>query len=214
MRRQAATKCKGPYIIGLTGNIATGKSLVAGILNELGAEIIDADKLAHEVVQPGTEVYRQVVSIFGKCVIRSDGEIDRVKLGQIVFADPEAMRRLEKVIHPAVIARVQEILATTKATVVVIEAIKLLETGMDSICDAIWVVTSPREVQVQRLMEERGLTQQEAKLRIDAQPSQEEKILRADVVIDNGGTIAATRDQVSRLWAQIPVFERTRERRR
>lgn len=214
MRRQAAIKCKGPYIIGLTGNIATGKSLVAGILNELGAEIIDADKLAHEVVQPGTEVYRQVVSIFGKCVIRSDGEIDRVKLGQIVFADPEAMRRLEKVIHPAVIARVQEILATTKATVVVIEAIKLLETGMDSICDAIWVVTSPREVQVQRLMEERGLTQQEAKLRIDAQPSQEEKILRADVVIDNGGTIAATRDQVSRLWAQIPVFERTRERRR
>lgn len=214
MRRQVATKCKGPYIIGLTGNIATGKSLVAGILSELGAEIIDADKLAHEVVQPGTEVYRQVVSIFGKCVIRSDGEIDRVKLGQIVFADPEAMRRLENVIHPAVIARAQEILATTKATVVVIEAIKLLEAGMDSICDAIWVVTSPREVQVQRLMEERGLTQQEAELRIDAQPPQEEKILRADVVIDNGGTIAATRDQVSRLWAQIPVFERMSRRRR
>lgn len=214
MKEQAATKHKGPYIIGLTGNIATGKSLVARILGELGAEIVDADKLAHEIMRPGTEVYQQVVSMFGKCITRPDGEIDRVKLGQIVFADPEVMRRLENVVHPAVIARVREILGSTKATVVVIEAIKLLEAGMESICDAIWVVTSPREVQVQRLMEQRGLTKEEAELRIDAQPPQEEKIHRADVVIDNGGTIAATRAQVRRAWTRIPVFERTNKRRR
>jgi dephospho-CoA kinase len=209
-----------PYVIGLTGNIATGKSLVGQMLVELGAEHVDADLLAHETMAPGTPAYGEILAAFGREILGPGGEIDRRRLGQIVFADLDALARLEQIVHPRVIARVEQWIAASEAQVsvseasaapvAVVEAIKLIESGMvRRLCDALWVVTAPRWVQLERLMTSRGLSRAEALLRIDAQPSQALKVAQADVVIDNGGTIEATRCQVERAWARL-VLQRNR----
>jgi dephospho-CoA kinase len=204
-----------PYVIGLTGNIATGKSVVAGMLEQLGARVIDADDVAHEVIEVGTPAWQRVVDLCGEDILRADGEIDRAQLGARVFADPEKLRRLEEIVHPGVIAECQLLLEQppdetgkgaadpNKPSVAVLEAIKLIEAGMASQCDEIWVVTSPREVQVQRLTERRGMSVEQAELRIDAQPPQADKVAVADVVIDNSGTLEQTRAQVEREWQRI-----------
>jgi len=141
---------------------------------------------------------------FGSRILRPDGEIDRPRLGSIVFADPAALARLEAIVHPAVIARTEELIRQAQEPVVVVEAIKLLESGMgERLCDSVWVVTCPREQQVARLMRSRGLSREEALLRINAQPSQEEKIARADVVIDNSGSLDDTWQQVRAAWERI-----------
>lgn len=188
------------YRIGLTGNIATGKSTVGRLLADLGAEVIDADQVAHEVMRRGGPAYPAIIAAFGEEVVGPDGAIDRDRLGAIVFRDPAALQRLERIVHPLVIAELQAQASRSAAPVVVYEAVKLMESGMADACDAVWVVTCPREVQVERLMRTRGLSRAEAELRIAAQPPQEEKIARADVVIDNGGTWAATRQQVEQAW--------------
>ncbi|MBL7201459.1 MAG: dephospho-CoA kinase [Anaerolineae bacterium] len=195
---------KRPYVIGLTGNIATGKSVVGRTLSRLGAEHIDADRLAHQVMAPGTPACKEIAAAFGAQVLQPDGAIDRRRLGAIVFSDPEALSRLEAIVHPHVIARTRQRIATSSAPEVVIEAIKLFESGMvRSLCDAVWVVTAPREAQIRRLTEGRGLSYDEAVLRVDAQPPQEEKAARADVVIANGGPLEALTRQVERAWAEI-----------
>jgi dephospho-CoA kinase len=193
-------------VIGLTCNIATGKSLVGKTLAQLGAEHIDADQLAHQVMVRGQPAWRQIVAVFGKDVLQPDVEIDRRKLGAIVFADVCALARLEQIVHPEVIACTRERIAASPSGVVVVEAIKLIESGMVSqLCDALWVVTAPREAQIERLMEQRGLSYEDAVLRIDAQPPQAHKVARADVVIDNGGTIEAIACQVKRAWAELHI---------
>jgi dephospho-CoA kinase len=198
-----------PYLIGLTGNIATGKSTVAGTLAELGAETIDADKVAHEVMAPGAAAYDDVVGAFGEGILREDGSIDRKALGAIVFEDPEALARLESLVHPAVIEEVAARVAASDAPAVVVEAIKLLESGMAEEYDAIWVTTCPRQEQVRRLVEERGLSREEAMRRIEAQPPQSQKIARADVVINTAGTFGESREQVRAVWAEtVPPKER------
>jgi dephospho-CoA kinase len=203
------------HIIGLTGNIATGKSVVAAMLAELGAEVIDADRLAHEVMSSGTEVWQRVVDEFGSGFLQPDGELNRTKLGARVFADPDALARLEAIVHPAVIAKSERLLqelargggssptGLVGCQVAVLEAIKLIESGMNQRCDELWVVTCPREQQVQRLLETRGWSTEEAELRIDAQPAQEEKIALADVVVDNSGSLEQTRAQVLREWQRL-----------
>lgn len=193
-----------PLVIGLTGNIGVGKSTVAAMLAELGAFVIDADQVAHEVMAPGRPAYAQIVAHFGPQIAPNGGPIDRLRLGQIVFSDPQALAQLEAIVHPAVFVRIQELLAEAKAPVVVIEAIKLLEAGLSlRLCQQVWVVTAPREQQIQRLMATRGLSYEQAVLRIEAQPPQEEKIARADVVIDNSGTVEQTRRQVVEAWARL-----------
>lgn len=193
-----------PYVIGLTGNIATGKSVVGAMLSRLGAAYVDADRLAHQVVARGMPAWEQVVATFGPEVLRADGEIDRARLGQVVFSDPQALAQLEAIVHPYVIARAREWVASAQALVLVIEAIKLIESGMArQLCDAVWVVCAPREVQLRRLVQERGLSCEDAALRVDAQPSQELKAAVADVVIDNGGSLDATALQVEQAWAEI-----------
>lgn len=197
-----------PYVIGLTGNIATGKTVVATMLAELGAEVIDADRLAHETMKAGTQTWQLVVDEFGPHILQPDGEINRAELGARVFADSEALARLEAIVHPAVIAESERLLhnlqdesaLSAEARVVVLEAIKLIESGMHQRCDELWVVTCPREQQLQRLVEKRGLSLAEAELRIDAQPPQEEKIALADVVIDNSSDLEQARTQVQREW--------------
>jgi dephospho-CoA kinase len=186
------------YIIGLTGNIATGKSVVSGMLERLGAKAIDADALAHEVMEKGTPVWQAVVQEFGPGILCSDRSINRKKLGGIVFADEAALRRLEALVHPAVIARTKELIENSQEPVVVVEAIKLIEAGMHRTCDALWVVTCRQEQQLARLVEQRGLTEEEARQRIEAQPPQEAKLALADVIIDNSGGLDETWRQVRR----------------
>lgn len=201
-----------PYVIGLTGNIATGKSIVGQRLAALGAQHIDADRLVHQVMAHGSPAWREIVEAFGKAVVGPDGEIDRRRLGAIVFADPAALARLEAILHPPVIALIRQIVAQTQAAVVVIEAIKLLESGIAvQLCDAVWVVTAPRAVQIQRLTGQRHLSEQDAALRVDAQGKQTAKIVHADVVIDNGGDMQDTIRQVEEAWAHIePENRRSR----
>ncbi len=192
---------KRPVLIGLTGNIACGKSTVARMLAEKGAYVIDADAIAHEVIRKGTPAYEEILRRFGADILGPDEEIDRRRLGEIVFRDPIALRDLEAIVHPAVLVEIQQrIQACPEAPAIVIEAIKLIESDFARACDTLWVVTCPESEQVRRLMKERGLTEEEARVRIRAQPPQEEKIRRADVVIDNSGDLEATRRQVEQAW--------------
>ncbi len=193
-----------PYRIGLTGNIATGKSNVGQILRELGAAYIDADKVAHQMMAPGAAAYQAVVAYFGAGILAPDGAIDRHALGAIVFSDPEALRQLEHLVHPVTIAEVERRIQASGAAVIVVEAIKLLESGMAETYDAIWVTTCAEEEQIRRLRDSRGLDRTEALRRIHAQPPQAEKLARADVIIDTNGAKPETRKQVLAAWEGIP----------
>jgi len=188
------------HIIGLTGNIATGKSTVAWMLRELGAEVIDADKLAHYVMRAGTNVNARVVGRFGCDVVTAQGEIDRKKLGAIVFSDPNALRDLETIVHPEVLAETWKRLAESDRPVRVVEAIKLIGAGLSERCDSIWVVTCSRDQQIRRLVANRGLSDDEAIQRIAAQSAPELKLARADVIIDNSSSLCGTRCQVRAAW--------------
>jgi dephospho-CoA kinase len=190
-------------LVGLTGNIATGKSAVGRMLAELGAVVIDADRVAHEVMEPGGPAFAAVVEAFGAEILAADGTIDRRALGDIVFRDAAALGCLEAAVHPAVLQAVAERIAAAAAEVVVVEAIKLIEAGMHRLYDALWVVTAPREVQIERLVLSRGLTLEEAALRVDAQPSQEEKAALADRVLINDGSLAQLRAQVWAAWQDL-----------
>jgi dephospho-CoA kinase len=192
-----------PFVIGLTGNIATGKSEVGRLVSGLGARLIDADRVAHTVMQPGGPAYDPIVEAFGPAILTADGQIDRTILGSIVFRDPAAMQRLEAIVHPPTLARVERHIAAAKESVVVVEAIKLIEAGMYHAYDALWVVTAPRSVQIERLVSKRGMSESEATLRVDAQPPQAEKAALADVVIVNDGTVDELRQKVEAAWTRM-----------
>ncbi len=188
------------YLIGLTGNIACGKSVVAGMLAELGAEVIDADRLVHRLMEPGTESSHAIVRRFGPSIQRPDGSIDRAALGGIVFRDPSALADLEAILHPGARRLAEERIAATERPVVVLEAIKLIEAGWHDRVNSVWVVTCPRERQIERLMRDRGLGRGEAEMRVDVQAPAAEKLRYADVVIENAGDLAETRRQVEAAW--------------
>lgn len=199
-------------IIGLTGNIGTGKSTVAGMLAELGAETIDADLVAHEVMRAGTPAHGQIVETFGPEVLAPDGEIDRKRLGGIVFADQAALARLEAIVHPATLKAVIQRIVSSAANVVVVEAIKLVESGMADSYDSVWVTTCRAEQQIARITEARGLSRAEAEQRVRAQPPQGKKIARADVVVDTSGSLLQTRAQVQAAWERLAEEECDGER--
>ena len=192
-------------MIGLTGNIATGKSAVRNMLEELGACGIDADALAHRVIARGAPGFARVVESFGERILNGDGQIDRTRLGQIVFGDPEALRRLEEIVHPLVRQEVDLLVRGARQTVVAIEAIKLLESPLAREADAVWVTDAPLALQVERLMSSRSMSEAEALRRIASQNPQREKVKVADVVIDTRGALDQTRRQVQAAWARIPV---------
>ena len=193
------------YLIGLTGNIGTGKSTVAKMLEELGATVIDADALVHELQRRGTPVYDDIVAAFGPGILDRVGEIDRKALGSIVFAEPAQLRTLESIIHPAVLIESMRRIMEAPTLIVVYEAIKLIEAGRVEMCNALWVVTARPEVQLLRLMRDRQTSETEARQRIEAQPPQSEKIERATVVIDNSGTLEATQRQVVAAFRAIEL---------
>lgn len=191
-------------IIGLTGNIATGKSTVLDYLRIKGAHSIDADKLTHRTMQPGGLAYDAIVQTFGRDILAEDGTIQRAALGRIVFADPAALRRLEEIVHPAVFTLAQAELAQTDAAVVVVEAIKLLEAKrLLTLCREVWVVTADPEVQLRRLSEERGMSEAEARQRMAAQSSQADKVKQATRVIVNNGSTEALYAQLDAIWNEI-----------
>ncbi|NPA90530.1 MAG: dephospho-CoA kinase [Chloroflexi bacterium] len=199
----------GKYIIGVTGPIGAGKSTVLRILRELGAEVIDADQVAREVMEPGGRAYEKVVRAFGPDILTSDGRIDRQRLAQVVFNDPEALRRLEAIVHPAVFEEIKQRIAQSPRPIVALEAIKLLEAGLSiTICDEVWVIIVDKDVQLERLRE-RGMSEEDARRRMAAQLSPEEYIRHADVVIDNSRDLAHLRAQVERAWQR--ALQRARQ---
>lgn len=200
-----AARFPDKYIIGLTGNIATGKSVVRKMLEHLGALGIDADRLSHAATAKGAPAYKPVVQTFGQFILAENGEIDRKKLGSIVFSNPAALAQLEKVVHPVVRQAVEFMVKRASQKVIVIEAIKLLEGDLASYCDSIWVTDAPPEQQAQRMVTKRKMTQVEALQRIQAQNAQTEKIKRANVVIRNDGSVENTWKQVQAAWNNLPL---------
>jgi dephospho-CoA kinase len=187
-----------PRIIGLTGSIACGKTTVGHILLELGVErYIDADAIVHHLYESGQPIALQVIDLFGSRVLGEDGGVDRTVLGSIVFRDPQAMRRLEAIVHPAVsLVLSQELASISPHGVAIIDAVKLLEGASGKLCQSKWLVIAPQEQQMARLMARNHLTEREARLRLVAQPSWVDKLPLIDELIDNGGTLEETRAKV------------------
>ena len=186
--------------VALTGGIASGKSLVAAELAARGAVIIDADVLAREVVEPGTPALAAIIDKFGPQIMR-DGELDRSQLGAIVFADPDARRDLERIVHPAVRARAAELERAADPDAVVVHVIPLLvETGQQEDFDVVVTVDVDHETQIQRLIARNGFSRAEAAARVDAQADCEERRTAADVVVDNHGNLEDLREQIAALW--------------
>jgi dephospho-CoA kinase len=193
-------------IIGLTGGYGSGKSTVAEFLAELGAAVIDADKVGHEVFKPGTEAWREVVGAFGQGIISTYGTIDRRKLGKIVFRDPDSRVRLNHIMHPRIRERVRALIEEYEkagADIVVIEAPLLLETGWKSMVDEVWVTSIPQATVISRLREQKGTLESESLARINAQLSDEDRISQADVVIYTDCILDELKDRVTELWHEL-----------
>jgi dephospho-CoA kinase len=191
-----------PYILGLTGNIASGKTTVGLLLLELGAATyVDADTVVHELYLPGQPLVAEVAREFGPGVVNAEGGVDRKALGDLVFGDPARLRRLEQIVHPLVFSalsgRMRDI---PENGVGVLDAVKLVESGYGALCHALWIVTCPPQIQFERLMTTRGMTEAEARARLAAQPPLEPKLGLASAVIDNSGSLDDLRRQVTAAW--------------
>src|SRR3990172_1612775 len=173
------------------------------MLEHLGAYTIDADALAHRAIAKDAPGYRPVVETFGKWIVGADGQINRSKLGGLVFRDSEALSKLENIIHPLVEQAIEILVQRASQRVIVVEAIKLIESELRSVCDSIWVTYAPEEVQIERLMRKRGFTREEALNRIHTQGAQSEKIERANVVVRNTGSYVELWKKVTSAWKQV-----------
>lgn len=194
-------------VIGLTGGIASGKSTVTKTLADLGALIIDGDQTAHRLMEPHQAVWEDIVKSFGQGILNSDMTIDRIRLGAIVFNEPEQMELLNSITGPRIIESLKNNLLELKHThpeaILVMDIPLLYEVNMDKLCDQVWVVWIPREIQIKRLMERNGYTEEESIKRIESQMSLDEKARRADVVIDNSGSVEETIRFVTRYFLDI-----------
>ena len=191
------------YLVGLTGGIASGKSYVASLLGELGASTVDADQIAREVVVPGSTGLVQVVGAFGFEILLPSGELDRIKLGNIVFADAEKRIELEKILHPLIKERTTKLFSEQVSDIVVYAVPLLVEANVDYPFDAIITVEAGVENQVARLMNSRQMAEADARARIGAQTSSAERRARANYVIDSSGTKEQTRLQVAEVWTKL-----------
>ncbi|WP_030256200.1 dephospho-CoA kinase [Streptomyces violens] len=190
--------------VGLTGGIGAGKSEVSRLLASYGAVIVDADKIAREVVEPGTPGLAAVVEAFGTDVLTPDGTLDRPKLGALVFADSDRLKALNAIVHPLVGARSAELEAAAGQDAVVVHDVPLLtENGLAPLYDTIVVVDAAPETQLRRLVTLRGMTEDEAKARMSAQATREQRLAIADFVIDNDGPLEALEPQVREIWERL-----------
>jgi len=194
-----------PRVLGLTGNIACGKTSVGHMLLELGAErYIDADATVHHLYEHGQPIAEQVADAFGSSVMASDGSVDRKALGAVVFHDAEALRRLERIVHPAVgMALMSELAQVSQSGIVVLDAVKLLEGSSGALCQSKWLVVCPEEQELSRLMKRNAFNEQEAWARIHAQSPLADKLSLVDEIIDNGGSLQKTRRQVEAAFARF-----------
>lgn len=197
----------GKYVIGLTGNIATGKSVVRKMLEHLGAYGIDADALAHRAMAKGAPGYIVVVKTFGEWILDDEGQVDRTRLAKIVFSDPQALERLEAIVYPLVTHAIDLLIRRAHQSLVAIEAIKLLESDLAAGCDTIWVVDAPNELQISRLMHKRKMREAAARQRIMSQTPQALKLRAAKVIIHNDGSFENTWEQVQDAWVKLPKPE-------
>ncbi|WP_328970916.1 dephospho-CoA kinase [Streptomyces sp. NBC_00239] len=190
--------------VGLTGGIGAGKSEVSGLLARYGAVIVDADRIAREVVEPGTPGLAAVVEAFGESVLTPEGTLDRPGLGAIVFADQEKLRTLNAIVHPLVRDRSAELEAAAGPGAIVVNDVPLLaENGLAPLYDLVVVVDAAPETQLARLTGRRGMAESEARARMAAQATREQRLAVADLVIDNDGPLAALEPQVRKVWAEL-----------
>ncbi len=192
--------------IGVTGGIGSGKSTVAGMLGELGATVINADRVGHEVYRPGTPGWQRIVDAFGREVVAPDGTIDRKRLGAIVFADPAALKRLNAIVHPLIFDEIARRIAALRSSnsvrAVVVEAAVLIEANWLSLVQEVWLVVAGKPAVIERIRAERALSSAEIQRRIDAQLSDDERRRFAHVVIDNAGSLETLRAAVQAAWAR------------
>ncbi len=197
-------------IAGLTGGIASGKSTVSRFFSDAGAQVVDADKIAREVVKPGTPGYDAIIAFFGRTILLPDGDIDRKRLGEIIFNDPDKKARLNAIVHPLVFERaaemIDQITAETPDAVVIMDVPLLMEADMGRDLEEVIVVYAPETIQLERLINRDGIDEQAAMARIRSQMPIEEKRKRATLVIDNGGSLADSRRQA------LAVFNRLKQR--
>jgi len=190
--------------IGLTGGIGSGKSTVSRILGELGAPIIDADKVGHAIYAPDGPAYSEVIAAFGRSILAADGTIERSKLGSIVFSDPRALKQLNSIVHPKMFARMREMIQELRAggeqNPVVVEAAILIEANWQPLFDEIWLVTASKERVMERIERDRGLKPEQTEARIRAQLPDDERRKYSTLVITNDGTVEELRQQVAELW--------------
>jgi dephospho-CoA kinase len=199
-----------PPVIGLTGGIASGKSVVSARLAALGAYVIDADRIGHQVIAPDGEAYGPVVAAFGPGILAPDRSIDRAKLGAEVFAAPALLQRLNGISHPLMARRMEREIAAVRGRpaderppLIVLDAAILLEAGWDRLCDAVWTVETPPDIALQRLMTRNGLSEERALSRLRAQLSNAARAARAQRVIPNSGTLEELEAAVASLWREV-----------
>jgi len=193
-------------VIGLTGGIGSGKSTVSRLLADLGAVVLDADKVGHQAYQPGTETWKELVAAFGEEIVSPDGTIDRKKLGAIVFGDPESLARLNRIVHPRMFDMMKAQIEEHRRQgvgVVVLEAAILLEAGWTPLVDEVWVTVASEPTVVRRAIERTGLPEEQIRARIRSQLSNEEREKAASVVISNDGDLEELRAKVAELWEQL-----------
>ena len=196
------------FVIGITGNFGTGKTTISNMLAELGAVMINADEMGHEVLQPDTQVYKELLAAFGKSILSPKGEIDRSKLGKLVFDDNIALARLNQITHPRIREIVRQKIEEYRqagASVVVLEAALLIEAKWIPLADQLWVTIAPEATIVKRLRSSRGLSEEQIVTRLRTQMPQEEKARQADVVIDTDCSMDELRARVTELWHRLPV---------
>ncbi|MEU4832102.1 dephospho-CoA kinase [Streptosporangium sp. NPDC023615] len=192
------------FKVGLTGGIGSGKSEVSKRLAARGAMVIDADKIAREVVEPGTSGLARVVGVFGTGILREDGSLDRERLGSIVFADSEKLASLNAIVHPLVGARIAELQEQAPTGGIVVYDVPLLaENGLAGMYELVVVVDAPDEVRLARLLDLRGMTEQDARARIAAQATREERLKIADIVVRNDGTLEELEARMDDLWSDL-----------
>ena len=191
------------FLVGLTGGIASGKSTVSAMLGRLGAEVIDADLVAREVVEPGTKGLAEIVAVFGEVILEADGSLSRAALGQLVFADSAQRIKLESILHPLIKERTMQRIAQSKSFVVVYVVPLLVEANVDYPFDLVVSIEAGVETQTQRLIDTRNLSREDALARINAQATEAQRVQRADVRLDGSLTLIELEVEVSKLWESI-----------
>ncbi len=199
------------YLIGLTGGIASGKSTVSRMLSSLGAFIVDVDKISREITEPGKPAWQDIVNTFGQDMVQADGQIDRKRLGQLVFSNKQARFKLEQITHPRIEAAANAAITAAAASgfsVIILDAPLLIEVGWQAKVDAVWVVYVDEQTQLARLMSRDKSTEAAARARINAQLALSEKLKYADVVINNNTTIESTQSAVLKAWNEIAIVKK------